>query len=75
MQSKTDDLKEPLALILAEVRRRIPSHQFDTWFGRVAVSSLSPTTLVLAVPNKFHKEWMEKKFGDLIGRTAAAILG
>ena len=75
MQSKTDDTTEPFARILAEVRRRIPGHQFDTWFGRVALSSLSTTTLVVAVPNHFHQEWMGKAFGSPIGRAAAEILG
>ena len=75
MQSKTDDTTEPFARILAEVRRRIPGHQFDTWFGRVALSSLSPTTLVVAVPNSFHQEWMGKAFGTPIGRAAADVLG
>ncbi len=75
MQSKTDDTTEPFARILAEVRRRIPGHQFDTWFGRVALSSLSPTTLVIAVPNSFHQEWMGKAFGTPIGRAAADVLG
>jgi len=75
MQSKTDETTEPFARILSEVRRRIPGHQFDTWFGRVAFSSLSPTTLVIAVPNSFHQEWMGKAFGAPIGRAAADVLG
>ena len=75
MQPKLDAPPDLLAHILEGVRRRISSHQFDTWFGRVALSSLSETDLVLAVPNAFHQEWMGKEFKGAVHRAAMEALG
>lgn len=75
MPTNLDATTTPFPRILDEVRRRVSTHQFETWFGRVALSSLSEKDLVIAVPNAFHQEWMGKEFRGPVGRAAAAVLG
>jgi chromosomal replication initiator protein len=75
MQPKLDTPTDFFPRILDGVRRRISSHQFDTWFGRVAFSSLSEKDLVVAVPNAFHQEWMGKEFKGAVHRAATEVLG
>ena len=75
MQTKIDPAADVLLHLLEGVRRRISAHQFDTWFGRVALASVSEKDLVLAVPNAFHQEWMGKEFKGAVHRAAVEALG
>ncbi len=75
MPSKIDAPTDLFPRLLDGIRRRISSHQFDTWFGRVALSSVSDGELVIAVPNAFHQEWMGKEFKGAVHRAAADALG
>ena len=75
MQTKIDAPTDLLPRLLEGIRRRISSHQFETWFGRMAISSVTEKELVLAVPNTFHQEWMGKEFKGQIHRAAVEALG
>lgn len=46
------------------LRSRLTEGNFTAWFGRAKPAGLDGTTFVLAVPNAFHKEWIENRFMD-----------
>jgi chromosomal replication initiator protein len=75
MQPTTDDPPSVFDRLLAEVRARISGTQFDTWFRRAALSVLTPTELVVAVPNTFHRQWMEKQHAGVVATAAERALG
>ena len=75
MPTQTNDTTDPFPRILEGIRRRISGHQFDTWFGRVALSAPSERDLVVAVPNAFHQEWMAKEFKNAVHKSAVEVYG
>src|SRR5262245_26393105 len=44
--------------VLEAVRGRVKREQFETWFKRTALRSLSAVEAVVAVPNAFFREWL-----------------
>ena len=48
--------------ILEYLRDQLSAQQFETWFTRVNLVDFSDGHLVLAVPNSFYKEWIEKYY-------------
>ena len=62
-----------------QVKERVRSHvneqSFSTWFSPTAQESFSEGTLVVSVPNKFSRDWLNENFQVLIRETASAIAG
>ena len=52
--------------ILEYLRDQLTSQQYDTWFTRVQMVDFQTDQLVLAVPNSFYKEWLEKYYCHII---------
>jgi chromosomal replication initiator protein len=61
--------------ILENVRRRLPKSQYDLWFARARCETLTPTSLVISVPNRFHQEWMASRFRTPVSAAAMEVLG
>ncbi len=57
------------------VRPHLPPHAFTTWVESARATALTDDELVLEVRNPFHVEWLEDKYGPLMERTAAEVLG
>ena len=51
---------------LTRLRGEIPLQQFNTWIRPLKVVSAGDS-LVLAAPNRFIRDFVETKYGDLIG--------
>lgn len=47
---------------LDSLRGALSEGNFTTWFGRSQAVELDGTTLVVAVPNAFTKEWIENRY-------------
>ena len=61
--------------VLSQIRDRVTEQQFDTWFKTVEPTSCSEDTIELTVPNSFSREWLRKKYADLIlGAADMALL-
>ena len=62
-----------------QVKERVRSHvgdqSFSTWFSPTAQESFSEGKLVVSVPNKFSRDWLNENFQVLIRETASAIAG
>ncbi len=53
-----------------QVREKLRSEAgdtvFDNWLGLLSLSSFSEGNIVLAVHSKFHKDWIEPRYGNRI---------
>ena len=59
-------LEELWARVVEELRREIPESSFETWIAPVKVSSNSPGTLILRVPNRFYQGWIAENYEEII---------
>ncbi|MAG57912.1 MAG: chromosomal replication initiator protein DnaA [Planctomycetes bacterium] len=61
--------------VLTRIRSCVSEQQFDTWFRSVEPASCSEDVLELTVPNTFSREWLRKKYADIILGAAASANG
>lgn len=54
--------KELWQAVLGEIELSISKASFTTWFKNTFVQELQKDKIVVAVPNIFAKEWLEKKY-------------
>jgi chromosomal replication initiator protein len=59
----------------AELRGRLSEGNFSAWFGRAQPAALEGDTLVLGVPTKFTKDWIERNYLHLVEATVSAVAG
>lgn len=60
---------------LKEIKKKLPSQVFETWFLPTHIVSFSNETVCIEVPSKFHKEWLSSKFQPLLDETFFKICG
>ena len=51
---------------LAYIRSKIEETAFQTWFEGVEIGTINDESITLIVPNRFHYEWLESKYRNLI---------
>ncbi len=56
------DNSELWEAVLAQIQFHISQTNFATWFRNTHISAIEDGTVVIAVPNKFSKEWLENKY-------------
>ena len=61
--------------VVEDLRREIPESSFETWIAPVKVSSNSPGTLNLKVPNKFYQVWLSENYEEIIKSKATEVWG
>ena len=54
------------------IRQHVSTPIFQTWFLGIRADSLRPTGLVLLVPSRFAKEWLEPRYLALITSAVAS---
>lgn len=71
------DLPDPDSLWAraSEYLRDSLSGNFTAWFGRTRIVGVDASTLVLAVPNPFTKEWIETRYLDELQDAVAKAAG
>jgi chromosomal replication initiator protein len=52
--------------VLSQIQFNISQANFSTWFRNTDILSKEEGIIVIAVPNNFSKEWLEKKYNKLI---------
>jgi len=60
--------------LLSRLQFQVSNFQFNTWLKHVKISSFDQKKVVLAVNNSFTKEWLEKKYKNLILKNLKEIL-
>ena len=67
--------EEVWSRITDAAREVLPEQTFRTWLSSTEAVTLSEGTLVVAAPTKFAVEWIEDKYGDLLGELAERQIG
>jgi chromosomal replication initiator protein len=61
--------------VSARLRGSLNEKTFRTWFTQVGAVRLEATSLVLAVPNDFTRQWIEGRFAELIRAAVRDVTG
>ena len=48
------------------IEKKVNPESFKTWFSEVSIQGIKEDHIILAVPNKFFKNWLNDQYGDLI---------
>lgn len=67
------DNNELWRAVLGEFELTMTTMNFRTWFGQSALVSLENGVAVISLPNKFIREWVEKKFQQQIIKSIERI--
>ncbi|MSR36399.1 MAG: chromosomal replication initiator protein DnaA [Gemmatimonadetes bacterium] len=61
--------------VLDSARAGLPEQTFRTWLSGTAASTLTDAELVVEAPSQFHVEWIEDKYGTMLGELARRLVG
>ena len=61
--------------VLGELEVTLSRANFSTWFKNTSILSSEDGHVIVAVPNIFTKEWLEKKYNDDIKKAIGRISG
>ncbi|MEE9394142.1 MAG: DnaA/Hda family protein [Planctomycetota bacterium] len=61
--------------ILSLVETEIGSRTYEIWFREVLLKNLYRGTLTIGVPNLFFRDFIDERYGRMIGRAANRVLG
>jgi chromosomal replication initiator protein len=75
LPSSSVSAQEIWSQVQQELRASVSSQQFDTWFRKVEALSFDGSTLDLAVPNAFFRDWLRDHYLDLLRESGARVLG
>ena len=48
------------------IKKNISFQAYQTWFESLSVVNSDDEQITLRVPNRFHYEWVDSKYGDLM---------
>ena len=63
------------ARILERARTLLPEQTFRIWLAHTEPLALSQDVLTVAAGSEFAAEWIEDKYGDLLGEVAERVVG
>ncbi|HUF49582.1 MAG TPA: chromosomal replication initiator protein DnaA [Longimicrobiales bacterium] len=66
---------EAWSRILERARPLLPEHTFRIWLEQTEPLALSQDQLAVAAGSDFAAEWIEDKYGDLLGEVAERVFG
>ena len=61
--------------ILESAKTGLPEQAFRAWLDGITAVALSEDELILEAPSRFHAEWVEDRFGDILDECARRALG
>lgn len=61
--------------VLSSARTGIPEQSYRTWLAGSTAVGLSDHELIVEAPSAFHVEWVEDKYGSLLGEIVEKVLG
>ncbi|MEY9972800.1 hypothetical protein ABH966_003176 [Lysinibacillus sp. RC46] len=75
--SSFENLEELWNIILAQVEQKISKPSFETWFKSTKLLSYngSSSTVAIAAPNSFARDWLENHYSHLITGIVGALTG
>jgi chromosomal replication initiator protein len=61
--------------VLDSARAGLPEQTFRTWLSGTSASTLTDNELLIEAPSQFHVEWIEDKYGALLGELTRRVIG
>ena len=60
---------------LSKVEQKVGSSVFELWFKPIKMVQVKDQTVVLEIPNRFYKEWIDDTYPNLIKDSLETIMG
>jgi chromosomal replication initiator protein len=60
---------------LDAIAQKVGEGIFDLWFKPIKVKHLREGQLILEMPNRFYREWIEENYSDIISTTIKEVTG
>ena len=57
------------------IKKNITFQAYQTWFSGLKLINADYDELTLQVPNRFHYEWIDSKYGDMIKSATKKCFG
>src|SRR5688572_6879940 len=61
--------------VLESARAGLPEQSYRTWLSGTAASTLTDSELLVEAPSQFHVEWIEDKYGAMLGELTRRVIG
>ncbi|MDX1905033.1 MAG: chromosomal replication initiator protein DnaA [Thermonemataceae bacterium] len=71
----TKDYKTVWENCLNVIRKHLPKHAFETWFGPINPIGLYNNILTIQVPSSFYYEWIEENYLEILRKAIDQELG
>ena len=59
-------MEEQWNKFLKQIQSEITNQSFQTWFANIRLLNVGENELTIEVPNRFHYEWLDSKYDQLI---------
>ena len=59
-------MEEQWNKFLKQIQTEITNQSFQTWFANIRLLNVGENELTIEVPNRFHYEWLDSKYDQLI---------
>ena len=60
---------------LKRIQSSVSEQAFETWFSSLSATSCSGDEITLQVPNRFHYEWLESKYSEILNTAIIDVFG
>ncbi|MAN35021.1 MAG: chromosomal replication initiator protein DnaA [Candidatus Marinimicrobia bacterium] len=60
---------------LKKIQSSVSEQAFETWFSSLSATSCSGDEITLQVPNRFHYEWLESKYSEILNTAIIDVFG
>ena len=60
---------------LVYIKNNVSEQAFQTWFDALTITSCDGKEITLQVPNRFHYEWLESKYSEIINDAIIKVFG
>ncbi len=61
--------------VCACLKRELSERSFQTWFGPIAISSMSDSSVALGVPDSYYGKWLYEHYQNLVESSFQEVLG
>lgn len=73
--SEAINIKDLWDKCLSKISERVEEGIFDLWFKPIKILNLKDKTVILEVPNRFFKDWLDDYYPNIISEIVEEILG
>ena len=60
---------------LSLIQSSVSEQAFETWFSSISMVNCNGEAITLQVPNRFHYEWIESKYSEILSSAIEKVFG